>query len=72
MHCVCLKGKQTLVSGAFCDFTTFTKVVCVFFPSSSLKTGARKATVKIDQEREMKKETASKSSLLFCKPDGKN
>ncbi|XP_058531503.1 forkhead-associated domain-containing protein 1 isoform X2 [Ochotona princeps] len=36
------------------------------------KTGARKATMKTDQEREMKKETASKSSLLFCKPDGKN
>ncbi|XP_069935360.1 forkhead-associated domain-containing protein 1 isoform X4 [Oryctolagus cuniculus] len=34
--------------------------------------GARKATLKIEQEREMKKEPSSKSSLLFSKPDGRN
>ncbi|XP_062049843.1 forkhead-associated domain-containing protein 1 [Lepus europaeus] len=34
--------------------------------------GARKATLKIEQEREMKKETSSKSNLLFSKPDGRN
>nr|XP_040143884.1 forkhead-associated domain-containing protein 1 isoform X4 [Ictidomys tridecemlineatus] len=38
------------------------------------KVGAKKATSKMDQEREMKKETSSKSSqsLLFSKPGGRN
>uniref|UniRef100_I3NG01 Forkhead associated phosphopeptide binding domain 1 n=1 Tax=Ictidomys tridecemlineatus TaxID=43179 RepID=I3NG01_ICTTR len=42
--------------------------------SCLLKVGAKKATSKMDQEREMKKETSSKSSqsLLFSKPGGRN
>ncbi|KAM4806825.1 forkhead-associated domain-containing protein 1 [Urocitellus parryii] len=38
------------------------------------KVGAKKATSKMDQEREMKKETSSKpsQSLLFSKPGGRN
>ncbi|KAG3282210.1 forkhead associated phosphopeptide binding domain 1 [Ictidomys tridecemlineatus] len=42
--------------------------------SSGFQVGAKKATSKMDQEREMKKETSSKSSqsLLFSKPGGRN
>ncbi|XP_071473470.1 forkhead-associated domain-containing protein 1 [Marmota flaviventris] len=42
--------------------------------SSDFQVGAKKATSKMDQEREMKKETSSKpsQSLLFSKPGGRN
>ncbi|XP_076966090.1 forkhead-associated domain-containing protein 1 [Callospermophilus lateralis] len=42
--------------------------------SSEFQVGAKKATSKMDQEREMKKETSSKpsQSLLFSKPGGRN
>nr|XP_040143885.1 forkhead-associated domain-containing protein 1 isoform X5 [Ictidomys tridecemlineatus] len=44
------------------------------FKENQRQVGAKKATSKMDQEREMKKETSSKSSqsLLFSKPGGRN
>uniref|UniRef100_A0A8C6A6S8 Forkhead associated phosphopeptide binding domain 1 n=1 Tax=Marmota marmota marmota TaxID=9994 RepID=A0A8C6A6S8_MARMA len=59
---------STLKRRAFIEMVKATR------QSSDFQVGAKKATSKMDQEREMKKETSSKpsQSLLFSKPGGRN